>query len=155
SPAESSALLHASARSASLAAAMRDAGQAAEESQEDGAADAITERVGHLPLALDIVGALLRTSVPWRDIKQALDEGDLRFLHHGQQSVLVAIATSVQASPKEEQQRYHELVISPRAQPLDPEAVATLWSETARLKPRQSRRLLAALRERALLQADL
>jgi WD40 repeat protein len=117
-------------------------------------ADTISARLGHLPLALSIVGALLARAVPWPDIAEALDEGDLTFLEHGQKSVLAAISASVRALPNEQAARYRELVIFPDDEPLAESAVARLWKATAGLKGREARRLLVDLRDRAMIQAD-
>jgi WD40 repeat protein len=116
-------------------------------------ADTIAARLGHLPLALKIVGVLLKR-IAWTDIAEALDEGDLAYLDHGQSSVLAAIKASLDRLPAEWVMRYHELAIFPQDEPLSEAAVARLWAQTAGLKPRQARRLLADLRERALIQAD-
>jgi WD40 repeat protein len=120
----------------------------------DALADVIAARLGHLPLALAIVGALLARGMPWTDIAEALDQGDLAFLAHGQKSVLAAVATSVRTLPDEQAARYRELVIFPDDEPLAESAVVRLWKATAGLKGREARRLLVELRDRALIQND-
>jgi WD40 repeat protein len=121
---------------------------------DDALADTIAGRLGHLPLALNVVGVLLAKGLPWSDIAEALDEGDLEFIDHGQSSVLAAIAASVNVLPDEQVSRYHELVIFPREEPLAESAIARLWAGTAGLKPREARKLLTELRDHALIQAN-
>jgi hypothetical protein len=112
----------------------------------------IATRLGHLPLALEIVGTMVRDGVPWSDIEQALDEGDLAFVEHVQGSVLAAIGASVRSLPLEEQPRYHELVIFARGEPLVETVVARLWDKTAGLRMSRTRGLLVKLRMRSLVQ---
>lgn len=121
---------------------------------DDALADQIADRLGHLPLALQVVSRLLASGMTWTDITEALAAHDLAFLAHGQHSVLAAIQTSVTALPANQAALYQELVIFPRAQPLHPATVARLWRQSAGLQPYQVRGLLARFRQRALIQAN-
>jgi hypothetical protein len=116
----------------------------------DALADTIAGRLGHLPLALKLVGSLLARSIPWSDVAEALNEGDLEYLD----SILAAIKVSVDRLPAEQSARYHELAIFPRDEPLVEAAVARLWAQTTSLKAKHTRRLLAEFRDRSLVQAD-
>ncbi|MBK9750066.1 MAG: hypothetical protein IPO91_25285 [Chloroflexi bacterium] len=116
--------------------------------------DQISERLGHLPLALNIVGSMLRRGVTWEDISDALDEGDLQFVSYGQRSILSAIASSVSHLTTEDRERYLELVVFPKDEPLEEDSVFQLWNKTGNKKPREVRRMLSDFRDQALLQND-
>ena len=117
-------------------------------------ADEIAKRLGHLPLALRLVGAQLEVGVPWSALRDALESHDLRYIGMEQAEVLSAIASSVEALSSEEQLRYHELAIFPQAEPLDPQVVARLWGTTSGLHGFKTELLLGKMRARALIQAD-
>ena len=116
-------------------------------------ADRIAARLEYLPLALEIVGAMLEEGTSWSDVQTALDDRELNFLEYEQQSMLATIDASVSMLPADERARYHELTIFLHDEPLVEAVVARLWEQTANLKAHQSRRLLARLRSRSLVQA--
>ena len=116
--------------------------------------DAITQRLGSLPLALQIIGALLGLGITWPEVEDALNKGELREMRTGQQSLFVAIAASVSFLSVDDQTRYRELVIFPEDEPLNTVAVARLWQQTGGLSAFASKRLLLELQERSLIQAD-
>jgi NB-ARC domain/Trypsin-like peptidase domain len=118
-------------------------------------ADTIVSRLGHHPLAIDIVGRMVRHKVPWSDVSEALDEGDITFIDMGdvgpQRSVFAAINAMVRHLPRDTQARYRELAIFARGERLPVAAVKRLWERTGGLKGRYSQKLLADLEARALI----
>jgi hypothetical protein len=115
--------------------------------------DAIAERLGYLPLALQVVGALLARDIPWPEIAHEMATGHLPEIMTAQQSIFAVLATSVRYLPAEEHARYRELVIFPRDEALAEGAVARQWVRTGSLSDFSTRRLLAELRDRSLIQA--
>lgn len=111
----------------------------------------IAERLGHLPLALKIVGSMISKGIDWQEILMALDEGDVEFLSNRNDSVVKAIATSVNFLSEAERERYFELVIFPRDEQLERAILASLWKETASLQNWSVSKLLASFRDQALL----
>jgi hypothetical protein len=114
----------------------------------------VAGRTGNLPLALRVIGALIQAGIDWTDIRQALNEHNLRFIAFEQADVLSAIGTSVEALPAGERLRYQELAIFPRGAPIDDGMVARLWGRTGGLRELEARRLLRLLKARALIQTD-
>ncbi len=119
---------------------------------DDATLDAIADRLGHLPLALQVVGALLARGIPWLAIEREMAEGRLPEIETAQQSIFAALATSVHYLPAADQARYRELVIFPRDEPLAEGAVLRLWGRTGGLSPFAAQQLLAELRDRSLIQ---
>jgi WD40 repeat protein len=116
--------------------------------------NAIAERVGRLPLALNVLGAVLaRSALTWPELAAQLDAHFQR--PTGRDTRLFDILhVSVQALPAGQQARYRELVIFPEDVPLNPLAVARLWGRTGRLNVVETKELLGDLRERSLIQAN-
>lgn len=119
---------------------------------DDATANEVSDRLGDLPLALDLVGGQLRLGVSWITIRQRLDQHDIRYLGLEQGEVYSAIASSVAALPDGMSHRLHELAIFPSDESLDRSAVAHLWSYTARFDNAQTEQTFAVLRARALIQ---
>jgi WD40 repeat protein len=115
--------------------------------------DAIAERLGHLALALKIVGALLM-SHSWEQIRAQLASQRFADLAAGQRNVFLSMEASVRFLPPDQQQRYRELVVFPPAEPLVEAAVARLWQETAQHSAEATHYLLALLQSLALIQND-
>ena len=120
---------------------------------DDATLDAIAARLGHLPLALQVVGALLARDIPWPEIAHEMQTGHLPEIKAGQHSIFAALATSVRYLPAEEQARYRELVIFPRDEPLAEGAVARLWARTGGVSAFAAKVLLGELRDRSLIQS--
>lgn len=114
----------------------------------------ISARVGYLPLALKIVGAMLARGIPWEDIREALIGSDIKYLSYGTNSVMSTIGASINYLSDEERIRYFELVIFPKGYPICVDAVIRLWQVIAEYQPRFSRKLLANFRDFGLLQND-
>jgi len=96
-------------------------------------ADAIIRECGNLPLALSVVGALLRDAAPevWGDTVRLLQKADLAAiagqLPPGQESFFRAVEVSFQALAPEMQKRYQALAVllEDMAAPLP--VLETLW----------------------------
>lgn len=116
--------------------------------------DSIAERLAHLPLALRIVGAMIRSGIAWGDIQDALGAGDLAFVSYGQSSVLAAMDASVQFLSNEDRTRYRSLAVLPRQEALTEEVAARLWAAFGPSSLRTIRRKLAEFVDRSLIQAD-
>jgi hypothetical protein len=115
--------------------------------------DAIAERLGALPLALQVVGALLGLGMTWPEVQAALDAGELREMHAGQRSLFAAMDLSVAALPPDQRTRYRELVIFPADEPLLAPVVARLWQRTGGMSAFAAKRLFLELQDRSLIQA--
>jgi WD40 repeat protein len=118
-------------------------------------AEAIAERLGNLPLALNLVGALLRLQIPWSVICARLDQLDLDALDTIGASlgkIYSVVATSVAALPSELNGCFEELAIFPAHEALDRRAVSLLWGTTHGWSPSKTEEALGILRGRALLQ---
>jgi WD40 repeat protein len=123
----------------------------------DDTLDAVAMRVGHVPLALRIVGGQLAQGVPWGEIERALDQERASAEQPGDRNVFRAIAESVDALPFDRQERYLELVVFGEDEPLRRQAVKRLWARrlgrTVASCEFLANRLLAEFRERALIQS--
>jgi WD40 repeat protein len=114
----------------------------------------IAERLGNHPLALSIVGGMVRAGVEWSDIKAAIAEGDLDYVAYGPQRLFPLMARSLEALEEQDRERYRELVIFPADEPIDPSAVGRLWGKSVGYRERHAKRALALFHARALIQAD-
>jgi WD40 repeat protein len=116
-------------------------------------AEDVAQRLGDLPLALELVGGQLRHGVAWKTIRRELDlHHDVRYLGLEQGQVYEVIAASVASLPARIAARFRELVIFPRRQPLDAAALARFWQVGAGLDEGEIAHCLAIFRARALLQ---
>jgi WD40 repeat protein len=115
--------------------------------------DAIAERLGHLALALKIVGTRL-VSYSWEDIQAQLSGQQFSDLAVGQRNVYLSIEASVRFLPPDQQQRYRELVAFPPDEPLVEAAVARLWQSTAQVSTEATHYLLTLFQSLALIQRD-
>lgn len=112
----------------------------------------VARQCGYLPLALSIVGAMVRCDVAsWTDILELLDQCDLdeiehRFPHYPYPSVLRALDVSVRVLPAELRQQYLELAIFAEDDSVPESALVRLWSDRGSYpaKLRKSMRQLAA-----------
>jgi WD40 repeat protein len=120
----------------------------------DAKADRIATRLGRLPLALQLVGAMLARNIPWDDVETALTQGELNFIASPQGSVLAAINASISALPALSRACYLELIIFPADEPLTVPAVARLWRQTNGMSSDIAFELLRDFRDRALVLAD-
>ncbi len=124
--------------------------------------DSIADRLGDLPLALAIVGAMLADGQIWSDIQEQLDLGRLPLVRDvRQRTIFAVVSTSVQSLDPNIQQRVFQLAIFPANQPLEEVAVQRLWYseetlsiENQSLARLETRDLLARLRRRTLIQED-
>ena len=97
--------------------------------------DAIARACGYLPLAISVVGALIRNKrFDWKQALARLISGDLkrpRAIVPGgeQQSVLAALQISVETLPdRERRARFRECVVLPPEVAIPETTLITLWS---------------------------
>jgi WD40 repeat protein len=121
------------------------------------AADDIINECGKLPLAVSMVGALLRGATPaeWADTVDLLRRADLtdieEQLPEGQQSFFRAIEVSVKSLATEAQERYKALAILLEDMPTPLPILETLWN----VDESAARRISRYLADRSLAQRDL
>jgi WD40 repeat protein len=122
---------------------------------DDATLDLISERLGRLPLALQVIGAVLaRGSHSWLEVSAQLNAGHLPKIAGRDQRIFGALRVSVLALPEDHQARYRELVIFPTDVPLNASAVARLWLHTAGVEAYEAQDLLDEFRERSLIQSN-
>jgi WD40 repeat protein len=118
----------------------------------------VLAQCGQLPLAVALAGSMVRAGVPWIDLRDSLRDHELEFLEDPQSAnplhvnLWRMIEISVAALADDVQHRLAELAVFPTDEQVPDAAIATLWSQTGGLSPRQSRKLLVDLRKRSLLQ---
>ena len=117
----------------------------------------VARRCGYLPLALAMIGAMVRLRpTAWSDALERLDHADLgkirrNFHDYPYPDLLRALAVSVETLPPEERERYLELAVFPE-ETLIPEAtLETLWASSGLSAP-DARDLAAKLVARSLAQ---
>ncbi|MEM8963820.1 MAG: TIR domain-containing protein [Acidobacteriota bacterium] len=121
-------------------------------------ADPIVAECGYLPLALSMVGAMLRLEPDaWEDILErlrtaSLDKIHQQFPNYPYPSLLRTIEVSVGALDPATRQAYLELAIFPDDTEIPLVALETLWSD--RREPADVRALLTQLATRSLLRWD-
>ena len=123
----------------------------------------VAQECGNLPLALSLCGAMVRDSVAWADLLEALQEADLSFIEKQQfrdypnPNVLKALKVSVDALIREDPicaQHYQELAVFPADETIPEVAVQTLWLRDGKAKERHARKWMSRLNNRALLQVS-
>jgi len=118
------------------------------------AAREVARKCGYLPLAVSLSGAVVRDGVPWLDVSEALDAAELDFLDHPHGSVMKSLKVSVDALRASQAERYLELAAFPKREGCSEQAVLTLWNHTGQLDARAGRKMLIALKSKALLRID-
>ena len=123
-------------------------------------ADEVIAECGRLPSALALCGGMVRSGSPWADMLDALRDHDLQFLSDSHpaeaqhESIWKAIDLSIRVLPEDEQERIAELAVFAVSTGAPELAVETLWGDTAGLKPREARKLLADLAQRSLVRME-
>ncbi len=117
-------------------------------------ADRVAEECGHLPLALAMIGAMVRLETEWSDVLERLQRADLdkirqQFPEYPYPDLLRALAVSVEALAPEERGRYLELAVFPEDMSIPAVAIEILWSR-ADLDGIESRALIGRLVARSL-----
>ena len=120
---------------------------------------------GCLPLAIALVGGMIRGGTTWRDVHHALETHDLQDVenpyasepHHRNlwKTIEVSdVALDVSGVPLDgnPRRRLAELAVFPSAETIPEAAVITLWTQDGELSPERARKLLATLHQRSLVQ---
>ena len=134
------------------------AGQAV--SDLPGAALQVAVRCGYLPLALAMIGAMVRLGpARWADALRRLKQADLdkiprSFPNYPYPHLQSALAVGVEALPAEERERYRELAALPDETAMPEAALETLWAR-AGLSALDARDLATRLVARSLAQRDV
>ncbi|MEL6110598.1 MAG: NB-ARC domain-containing protein, partial [Planctomycetota bacterium] len=118
-------------------------------------ANAVIQECGRLPLAVSVCGAMAKQGISWKDLGDALKEADLQFLDGMQVSergVFQSLEVSVTNLSAGDRNRYLELAVAPSDETLPSCVVEALWQTTGKFSGRNSRLLLARLKEASLLQ---
>jgi hypothetical protein len=123
------------------------------------AASDLATRVGCLPLALTLCGAMVRNGVPWSDVLEAFEDRDLDFVetqlpNYQYSTVSRSIAVSLDRLArvdKEGVERFLDLSVFQRPGPIPQDTLLQLWCERGRTSPRDARKTLTSLCRRALL----
>ena len=119
----------------------------------------IAEACGHLPLALAMIGAMIRLRpTAWADILERLERAELdkfkrAFPNYPYPTLLCALEVSVDALPSSERDRYLELVVFDDVKAIPEAALSTLWS-AADLTALDSRELAGSFISRSLAHRD-
>jgi WD40 repeat protein len=87
-------------------------------------------------------------------VLSALDAGNLRFLNHPYGNVFASLRLGVDALPAAVRERYSELAVAPADVALPVSLVALLWRRTGGLEDYETRRMLAELHRKGLLDLD-
>jgi hypothetical protein len=112
----------------------------------------VARECGYLPLALAMVGAMIRLQpTAWKDAMDCLRASDLEeikraFPGYPYPNLLRAIEVSVEALDAPERERYLDLAVFPEDQPVSETALSVLW----KLDPRRRRSCMARLIARSL-----
>jgi WD40 repeat protein len=120
------------------------------------AAAKVAKECGYLPLALAMMGAMVRRSnhpaaIAWQDALDCLHASDLEeikrsFPGYPYPNLLRALDASVEALDDPDQQRYLDLAVFPEDHPVPETALRVLW----KLNGRHTRACMARLAERSL-----
>jgi WD40 repeat protein len=113
----------------------------------------VARECGRLPLSLALAGAQVRDRASWADLREALREGDLKFLDHADRSVFGALDASVQALPPDQAARYRQLAFVPEDALVPESIVVRLWTYEG-MKERDARALVRTFASKALLFVD-
>ena len=122
-------------------------------------ADHVAEACGFLPLALSMIGAIVRLEpTAWGDALHRLEHADLEkirqdFPDYPYPNLLRALAVSVESLAPRDRKRYLELAVFPEGLPVPQAAIEVLWS-TGNLDSLESRELIRRLTARSLLRRD-
>jgi WD40 repeat protein len=111
----------------------------------------LAKECGYLPLALALIGAQARSGARWRDLLQALRDGDFAFLDYANASVFNSMQLGIKALSQTEADRYLELAIFPEDTAIPERVVLRLW-RASELSEIHGRRLLRSLQNKALVQ---
>jgi hypothetical protein len=119
-------------------------------------ANEIVDQCGRLPLALSVIGAMLRDTDEqfWKATLSLLGKADISALEDqlpfGQQSFFKAVEISFQSLKPANQDRYKELAVLLEDMPAPPAILQTLWN----LNHDESTRIAKLLVDRSLAQLD-
>jgi hypothetical protein len=122
----------------------------------------LADECGRLPFALALCGAMQQNGVPWRDLLDAIQAGDLAFLENRfpgfpYANVLRCLQVSTDALEAVDAhaiQRYKDLVALRKDRPIPEAAIISFWTFEAEYQARDARKLLAQLDRRALLRTE-
>jgi len=116
----------------------------------------VAKECGYLPLALAMVGAMIRRSkqppaIAWQDALDCLRASDLEeikrsFPGYPYPDLLRAIEVSVEALDESDRERYLDLAVFPEDQPIPETTLRVLW----KLDARRTRKCMDAFTERSL-----
>jgi WD40 repeat protein len=118
-------------------------------------AERVARLCGCLPLALAMIGAMVREGADWRDVREALEQADIDEIAHRVQDypyedVLRAMEVSVQALAPELHERYVDLAVFDEDESIPVSALAVLWG----MSERRARITLGKLASRSLVIRD-
>ena len=119
----------------------------------------IIAECGRLPLALALVGGMIRRGLGWSSVLEQLQQaridriGDRHATEPHHQSIWQAIHVSVEFLSAEARQRFLELALFPQGEPACEADIGTLWAYTGGLDDWTTRELLVTLEEQSLLQS--
>ncbi len=119
----------------------------------------VVRSCGHLPLALAMIGAMVRLQkITWRNALLRLEKADLSklrgsFPDYPYPNLMRALEVSVSALELSEQQRYLELAVFPDHETIPESAIAVLWS-VAGLDEADASELIGTLAAQSLLTRD-
>jgi len=122
----------------------------------------VARECGQLPLALAMMGAMVRDGTMWSDLIAALQEAELGFIEqklpeYQHSGILKSIKLSVDALAELNEtweQRFLELAVFPENKTIPEAAIMVLWEHTGGLSEREARRVLTTLERRALVQVQ-
>ncbi len=96
----------------------------------------LAKRFGYLPLALELIGPLVKKGGGWSEFARYLEEKNVRLpdvsnhqFSEIEEKVKISIELSVNELTKEEQDCYLQLVVFPKGVPFSAKAAANLWNE--------------------------
>jgi hypothetical protein len=124
-------------------------------------ADAIINACGFLPLAIAMVGAMLRdqqSDADWDAVLALLREADLEaieqvFPGYEHPNLFRALHVSVNALPPDIRDRYLDFAVFPEDTPVPVKVLETFWSATG-VKKSHIRKIVTTLQDRSLLRRD-
>jgi NB-ARC domain/APAF-1 helical domain/WD domain, G-beta repeat len=96
--------------------------------------DEVARECGYLPLAISVVGALIKSGrYDWKEVLARLKAADIKRLRaelpeYEAESVLAALQVSVEALPERERRAFGECAVLPEDVAVPEPALATLWS---------------------------
>jgi WD40 repeat protein len=114
-------------------------------------AASVAAAVGYLPLALSLIGALVREGRSWSQTLDALRRGDHEFRDHPYANILKAVRANVDALNPFEVARYFELAIFPDDVEIPVDDIALLWRRTGGMDASATERLLSRFDSRGLI----